>query len=82
LHPRAALVNDAARIHALAVGRSDAGPGWRSRQVRRAVDLIRQALGALPEGQRAAFWRDNVQPDKALAPIRRSPEFLLLAVPQ
>jgi len=44
-----------------------------------ALQLIRQALAALPAEQRAPFWRDNVQTDTALAPITRSPEFVQLA---
>jgi tetratricopeptide (TPR) repeat protein/tRNA A-37 threonylcarbamoyl transferase component Bud32 len=87
LEPPASLVYATARIYAQAAGRAAAetnpqsvrpGP-TRVPYQDRALQLIRQALAALPAEQRAPFWRDNVQTDTALAPITRSPEFVQLA---
>lgn len=47
----------------------------------RAQALIRLAIERLPADRRAAFWRDVVQPDPALAAIRRRPKFSQLASP-
>ena len=41
--------------------------------------LIRLAIERLPEDRRAAFWRDVVQPDPALAAVRQRPKFSQLA---
>jgi tetratricopeptide (TPR) repeat protein len=41
--------------------------------------LIRLAIERLPEDRRAAFWRDVVQPDPALAAVRLRPKFSQLA---
>lgn len=48
---------------------------WRNR----AVELVRQALECCPERERAAFWRDYVQSDVALQPVRLCPAFAQLA---
>ena len=45
----------------------------------RALLLLRQALALTPAEQRASFWRNNIQPDPALNPIRSSPGFEQLA---
>jgi hypothetical protein len=44
----------------------------------RALELIRQALGLMPEGERGRFWREFVQANRALGPIRRTAEFARL----
>jgi serine/threonine protein kinase/Tfp pilus assembly protein PilF len=62
------LLYNAARIHAQCP-RSDP---------HRALELIRQALSLLPADQRAAFWSAHIQPDTALAGLRRHPQFLKL----
>ena len=78
---------NAARIFAQA-GRLDVDPVSRSRLPTstraeyqdRALLLLRQALDLTPREQRASFWRDYIQPDSALNPIRRSPGFEQLAI--
>ena len=42
---------------------------------RRAVDLVRQALEAVPAGERAAFWTTTVGKDPAVEAIRWQPAF-------
>jgi tetratricopeptide (TPR) repeat protein len=42
----------------------------------RAAELIRQALGMLPDGERAAFWATHVKKDAAMAAVRRRPWFV------
>jgi serine/threonine protein kinase/Tfp pilus assembly protein PilF len=66
--PTARLLYNAARIHAQCPGNSDL----------RAVELLRQALGLVPNNQRAAFWTTNVRTDAALNRIRRLPGFVQL----
>jgi hypothetical protein len=41
----------------------------------RAVELVRQALELLPEGQRSAFWQDTIQKDACLSSIHRMQAF-------
>lgn len=57
-------------------GRSDLEK--RGRYQDQAIALIGQALTALPESERAAFWKDTVQRDSALAAIRHSSGFVHL----
>jgi tetratricopeptide (TPR) repeat protein len=78
------LYYDAARIYAQAVGKAQADPRPLSRQgmawyQERAVVLIRQALESLPPKERERFWRDTIQLDNALSPIRGSTAFIRLA---
>jgi tetratricopeptide (TPR) repeat protein len=78
------LFYDAARIYAQAVGKAQADPRPFSRQAmawyqERAVVLIRQALESLPPKGRGGFWRDTIQLDSALSPIRGSTAFIRLA---
>jgi tetratricopeptide (TPR) repeat protein len=47
----------------------------RQQHLDRAVQLLRQALAALPESQRADFWRRNVEHDAALNPVRATAGF-------
>jgi eukaryotic-like serine/threonine-protein kinase len=49
-----------------------------SPQPRRAVDLIRQALSALPAAGRRDFWTAHIQKDAALAVLRSQPSFTRL----
>jgi hypothetical protein len=44
----------------------------------RAVELVRQALQLLPEGQRSAFWQDTVGKDACLSSIHGMPAFFRL----
>jgi serine/threonine protein kinase/tetratricopeptide (TPR) repeat protein len=43
---------------------------------RRALELIRQALGLLPADQRPAFWSAYIRTDAAVQALRRHPQFL------
>jgi serine/threonine protein kinase/tetratricopeptide (TPR) repeat protein len=45
----------------------------------RALELLGQALGRLPAGRRASFWRDFVRADDALSAIRKRSRFGELA---
>jgi eukaryotic-like serine/threonine-protein kinase len=42
---------------------------------RRAVQTIRKTLALISESERAAFWRDKIAPDPALAPLHHDPGF-------
>ncbi len=46
---------------------------------RQAVSLLRATLGDVPEGQRRAFWRDNVQHERELVPFLSARELLDLS---
>jgi tetratricopeptide (TPR) repeat protein len=69
----------AARIFAQAAsGGAAASPNDRAERqqhLERAVELLRKALAALPESQRADFWRHNVEHDAALKPVRATAGF-------
>jgi tetratricopeptide (TPR) repeat protein len=80
------LLYNAARTFARAAGRLPADARERSpraelkRQYQgRALDLVRAALALVPPGQQAAFWKDYVEPDPALVPIRDAAGFVRLA---
>jgi tetratricopeptide (TPR) repeat protein len=80
------LIFRVAGIYAQAVGRLDAQWGARAwtagpatQYQARAVELLAEVLRGVPEKERKAFWRDNIQEDNDLAPIRRSESFLNLA---
>ncbi len=45
----------------------------------RAVQLLREAVEALPTDERGSFWQRNVEHDAALNPIRGGPEYQRLA---
>jgi tetratricopeptide (TPR) repeat protein len=79
------LLYNAARTFARAAGRLPADPLERSprselrRQYQgRALELVRGALALVPPGQQAAFWKDYVEPDAALAPLRDAAGFVRL----
>jgi tetratricopeptide (TPR) repeat protein/predicted Ser/Thr protein kinase len=84
--PTATLVYSAATVYARAVAKLDADPSRKTRvdaetRVRyqdQALALVEQALLLLPEDQRAAFWRETVQRDSALAAIRHNMGFVRL----
>jgi tetratricopeptide (TPR) repeat protein len=42
---------------------------------RRAIDAVGRTLAMLPIEERAAFWRDKIVPDAALAPLRNDHAF-------
>ncbi len=78
-----ALLQDAARVFAQVVGQLERpdrkqGPGDPAlcdQYRKRAVELLRRALQLTPAAQRRRFWEQRVEPDKALEPIRGSPEY-------
>ncbi len=45
----------------------------------RAVELLTQALGKVPRGERADFWRTRVQKEEALASVRDHPRMQRLS---
>jgi serine/threonine protein kinase/tetratricopeptide (TPR) repeat protein len=45
----------------------------------RSLSLLREALERVPAAQRPAFWRQNVQADNALGPLRRDLGYARLA---
>jgi tetratricopeptide (TPR) repeat protein len=74
---------NAARIFAQAA--ASAAPEGPSESVRqqqcqeRALELLREAMGALPKTQRSDFWRRSVEHDAALNPVRATAGFRGLA---
>jgi serine/threonine protein kinase/Tfp pilus assembly protein PilF len=80
------LVYGAAALYARAVGKLDADAKSkhrsdlekRGRYQDQALTLLGQTLNLLPESERAAFWKDTVQRDSALAAIRHSSGFVRL----
>jgi tetratricopeptide (TPR) repeat protein len=82
------LLYTAARTFAQAIAKMDRDPTRRNRQASegryacqaRAFDLIRSALRGLPVTERSQFWRDVVQADHAIDPIRASSEWASLEV--
>ncbi|HZY86588.1 MAG TPA: protein kinase [Gemmataceae bacterium] len=74
---------NAARIVALAAdGAAPYGPynrAERQQHQERALELLREAMRALPDTQRSDFWRRNVEHDAALSPVRATPGFRRLA---
>jgi tetratricopeptide (TPR) repeat protein len=75
------MMHNTACIFALAAGKVDGDSGEANRQAlaaryrERALATIAVSLAMLPPGERAAFWRHKVLPDKALDPIRGCPDF-------
>jgi tetratricopeptide (TPR) repeat protein len=78
------VVYGAACLLAQASGQAGRGtaPGqagearWRYQE--QAVQLLRQALLLVPEGERAAFWRETVRTDPSLQTIRRAAAYARL----
>jgi eukaryotic-like serine/threonine-protein kinase len=72
-----------ARIFAQAVDGLDAErsplPTLRAHYQDQAVELLQRAFNEVPSAQRASFWRDYVQADGALNPIRASAGYRQLA---
>jgi hypothetical protein len=68
-------------VYALAAGRAEADAAAKDRAAlagccrASAVRALRAALALVPPEGRAAFWRDTVLPDGALAAVRGCPEF-------
>jgi tetratricopeptide (TPR) repeat protein len=76
------MIHNIACIFAQAAGRAGAdrgrpdGPTLEARYRERALTAIRRALDRLPAAERPSFFKDKILPDRALDPIRQSPEFL------
>jgi eukaryotic-like serine/threonine-protein kinase len=79
--PRTAeMMHNVACIFALAAGLAekldDSEAATKARVLaNRAVKIVQQALEMVPSPQRAAFWREKVYPDSALAAIRSHESF-------
>ncbi len=74
------LLYNAARVHAQVVsrgGRTRADIVEQSR--RRSIELLQQALARVPANERAAFWRNCVEKDSALAALAHLPEIVRLS---
>jgi tetratricopeptide (TPR) repeat protein len=77
----------AARVYARAAAEVESSARSSDRRTRetvyqyqeRAVELLRRAVDGLPAAERAAFWKETVQPDPAWAGLRRSSNLLRLA---
>jgi tetratricopeptide (TPR) repeat protein len=48
----------------------------RAEYLERSVVLLNQAMRRVKDGQQRSYWRDNVEKDRALDPIRGLPEFI------
>jgi tetratricopeptide (TPR) repeat protein len=78
------MMHNIACLFALAVGRVHSDSSERDRQSledsyrKRAVSALREAIQLVPTKERLAFWRDKMQPDSALDPIRSTREFVEL----
>jgi tetratricopeptide (TPR) repeat protein len=79
------LLCQAARVYAQATGQVRAAASNEARKPDkslpfqdRAVALLRQALHAVPPNEQAAFWREHIASDVALAAIWRSQGYLQL----
>jgi tetratricopeptide (TPR) repeat protein len=79
------MMHNLACIFAQAVARAREDPGRADRATlaqtyrNRALHTIRRTLDLIPARERPAFWRDKICPDKALDPIRDSPDFRRLS---
>jgi tetratricopeptide (TPR) repeat protein len=75
------MMHNLACIFAQAAGEVRADPKQAQRDALareytgRALTLIRRTLDMVPRAERAAFWRDRIREDKALAPLLATPEF-------
>jgi hypothetical protein len=76
-----AMMHNLACIFAQALARVQADPGARDQAARAAeyrkhsLEAIRQTLAMMPAARRPVFWREQVVPDSALAPVRDCAEF-------
>jgi tetratricopeptide (TPR) repeat protein len=75
---KARLAYNVAQVYAQAAGKVEVGPARFAYQAQ-AVRLLHTALDLTPAQERPKFLRDYVEADRALDPIRRSPEFTRLA---
>lgn len=81
--PTPRMYYNAARTYAQASAVAAAHVGERGRDALdvsfryqdRALELLGDALGRIPDGQRDGFWREVIHADEALRAIRRRPRF-------
>jgi tetratricopeptide (TPR) repeat protein len=87
--PTARVQYNAARVYAQAVARVLADPELPQKRVsqelsgqyrRQALRLLRGACEDTPAEQRAAFWKEYVHADPALAPVRRTDDYVKMAL--
>jgi eukaryotic-like serine/threonine-protein kinase len=83
--PTARLLYNVARIYAQAAARTEPKPSALPRTANlqaeyqdRALGTLQKALDRVPRDQQTAFWRDFVQEDPALKPLRGLPAFTRL----
>jgi tetratricopeptide (TPR) repeat protein/predicted Ser/Thr protein kinase len=75
------MMHNLACVFALALTRLQADAAAQDRPARaaeyrkRCLEAIHKTLDMVPAGQRAAFWRERIAPDDALASVRETPEF-------
>jgi tetratricopeptide (TPR) repeat protein len=73
------MMHNVACIFALAAGCADKDPqadrALPAAYRRRALEALGKAVAMLPQEVRRAFFRDKIEPDKALDSIRQSPQF-------
>jgi tetratricopeptide (TPR) repeat protein len=77
--PSARLSYNAARILAQAALRVDRRSASADEYTRRALELLEDALNRLPPAERAEFWKNCVQADTVLRPLRWTPSYRRLA---
>jgi tetratricopeptide (TPR) repeat protein len=83
--PEPPLFYSAALIYARAAGQTRAQARDRSSlddayvYQERSIRLVRAALEQIPEADRKAFWRANVENERELLPVRDAPEMVALA---
>ncbi|WP_406694050.1 protein kinase [Singulisphaera sp. Ch08] len=85
--PSPRMYYNAARTYAQAAAVAAAHVGARGRDAMdvsfryqdRSLELLGDALGRIPDGQRDAFWREVIHADEALRAIRRRPRFTELS---
>jgi hypothetical protein len=73
------MLHNAATVYAqAAVGAEDADRPGREE---RALDLLAEAVAAVPADRRARYWAEQIDPDPDLAPLRGLARYRELAPP-
>lgn len=84
-HPTKDLLFEVACLYARAAEQLKLMPRDRSsldevnRYQQRAIQLLAATLEQVPEAERKTFWREHIQNERQLAPLRRQPAMLELA---
>jgi hypothetical protein len=71
------MLHNAATVYAQAAAAEDDRHDYEER----ALDLLGEALAALPADRRARFWAEQIEPDPDLGSVRRLPRYRELALP-